>query len=423
MRKRRRFLADSVQSVGAGIVVTEPVSSNVETRVHWFAADADLGWVAEALAHARDQILDRWLEATARQPFHDGRREHAVADHIPALFDALTGLLRRSASRFINPDAPLDDAAVVAAAREHASARVRQGLTPPDIVVEFRLLRQEVWHALRLQLPDNVPTTDVIAAEIVVNDALDGAITMGLTALQERVEEVREEFLATTIHEVRQPLAAISGLAQLAARAAQAQPANLGRVVTSLEKIEASAARMSSMLTTLLDSSRIVLGDLALVPSDSDLLEVIEQALAITGPDLADRVTVVVRPDIDTSGHWDAERLEHVFTNVLSNALKYSPPGAPIQVTVDADDTTVRVAIRDQGIGVALADLPRLFERYSRGRNAVAAGVEGFGLGLYLCRGIIESHGGKIWAESDGAGKGTTVQIVLPRLTAPAPAL
>src|SRR5215210_7034723 len=204
------------------MVMTEFSSANVDTRVHWFAEDADLGWVAEALVLSRDQILDRWLEATAGQPFHEGRREHAVADHIPALFDALTALLRRSASRFVNPEAPLDDAAVLDAAREHATARVRQGLSSPDIVVEFRLLRQEIWHALRMSLPDKVPTTDVIAAELVVNDALDGAITMGLTALQEHVEEVREEFLATTIHEVRQPLAAISGQVQLAVRALRA---------------------------------------------------------------------------------------------------------------------------------------------------------------------------------------------------------
>ena len=189
--------------------MTERLYADVETRVHWFAADADLGWVADALMASRDRLLDRWLEATAGQAFHAGRREHAVADHIPALFDGLTALLRRSASRFVNPDAPLDDAAVLAAAREHAAARVRQGLTSPDIVVEFRLLRQEIWHALRLRLPDKVPTTDVIAAELVVNDALDGAVTMGLTALVERVEEVREELLATTIHEVRQPLACL----------------------------------------------------------------------------------------------------------------------------------------------------------------------------------------------------------------------
>jgi signal transduction histidine kinase len=401
------------------MTVTERTSADVDTRVHWFAEDADLGWVADALMLSRDQILDRWLEATAGQAFHAGRREHAVADHIPALFDALTALLRRSASRFVNPDAPLDDAAVLAAAQEHASARVRQGLTPPDIVVEFRLLRQEVWHALRLRLPDKVPTTDVIAAELVVNDALDGAITMGLTALQERIEEVREELLATTIHEVRQPLAAIIGQAQLARRALRATPPNLARISSSLERIEDGAARMSGMLTTLLDSSRIVLGDLALAPADADLRDVLREALDIVGPELAGRVTLDVRPGIETSGRWDAERLEHVFANLLSNAGKYSPPEAPVRLTIDGDDTLVRVAIQDQGIGIAPRDLPRLFDRYTRGREAMAAGIEGFGLGLYLCRGIVEAHGGRIWAESDGPGQGTTVRLELPRVVAP----
>lgn len=401
--------------------MTERASADVDTRVHWFAEDANLGWVADALVASRDQILDRWLEATSARAFHAGRREHAVADHIPALFDALTALLHRSASRLVNPDAPLDDAAVLAAAREHAAARVRQGLTPPDIVVEFRLLRQEVWHALRLGLPDNVPTTDVIAAELVVNDALDGAITVGLTALVERVEEVREELLATTIHEVRQPLAAILGQAQLARRSLRSPSPNLARVTSSLEKIEDGAARMSGMLTTLLDSSRVVLGDLALATADADLHDVVREALDIVGPELADRVTLDVRPGVETAGRWDAERLEHVFANLLSNAGKYSPPETPIRLTVDGDDAMIRIAIRDQGIGIAPRDLSRLFDRYTRGHEAMAAGIEGFGLGLYLCRGIVEAHGGRIWAESDGPGKGTTIRLELPRVVAPSP--
>jgi signal transduction histidine kinase len=323
--------------------------------------------------------------------------------------------LRRSASRFVSPDAPLDDAAVLDAAREHAAARVRQGLSSPDIVVEFRLLRQELWHALRLRLPDKVPTTDVIAAELVVNDALDGAITMGLTALQERVEEVREEFLATTIHEVRQPLASIIGQAQLAVRAISRRPANPARVLNSLQKIEASAARMSRMLTTLLDSSRIVLGDLALAPGDCDLLAVVREVLDLAGSELADRMSVHVLPGVETIGRWDAERLEHVFANLLSNAVKYSPPETPVRLMIDGDDAMVRIAIQDRGIGIASEDLPRLFDRYTRGRDAMAAGIEGSGLGLYLCRGIVVAHGGRIWAESEGPGQGTTIRLELPR--------
>ena len=170
------------------------------------------------------------------------------------------------------------------------------------------------------------------------------------------------------------------------------------------------------MLTTLLDSSRIVLGDLALVPDACDLVTVIDEALAVADPELTGRVSQDIRPGVVTTGRWDADRLEQVFANLLSNALKYSPPETPVRLTIDGDDATVRVAIHDQGIGVSSDDLPRLFERYTRGRNAMAAGIEGFGLGLYLCRGIVEAHGGSIWAESTGAGHGTSIHIMLPRV-------
>lgn len=397
------------------MTVTELSSADVDTRVRSFAEDANLGWVADALVLSREQIVTRWLKATADQPFHHGRRALAVADHIPALFDALVDLLRRNASRFINPEAPLDDAAVLSAARAHATERVRQGLSSPDIVAEFRLLRQEIWHALRIQLPDKVPTTDVIAAEMVVNDALDGAITMGLTALQERVEEVREEFLATTIHEVRQPLTAIKGQAQLAARAIRAPNPNIDRVLLSLQQIEAGATRMSLMLSTLLDSSRVVLGDLTLVLADCDLAAVLRESVAEAGPELAGRVSQDILPGVSTTGSWDQDRLKQVFANLLSNALKYSPPNTAVRITVRGDDEMILVAVVDEGIGVAADDLPRLFERYSRARDVKASNVEGFGLGLYLCQGIVEAHGGRIWAESPGAGLGTTIHVSLPR--------
>ena len=173
------------------------------------------------------------------------------------------------------------------------------------------------------------------------------------------------------------------------------------------------------MLTRLLDSSRLVLGDLALVPSDCNLAAVIDQVLAEAGPELASRVSLDIRLGVATAGRWDANRLEQVFANILSNALKYSSPETPVRLTVDGDDAMVRFAIQDEGIGVAPDDLPRLFERYTRGRNALAAGVEGFGLGLYLCRGIVEAHGGRIWAESAGVGHGMTIHLMLPRLIAP----
>lgn len=395
-------------------------AADVETRVQHLAHATDLSWVTAALAEYRDKILARWLEVAADQPFHRERREGAVADHIPRLLDALIAFLRRDAPRWIDPGAPLDDPDVLAAAQAHALVRAEQGLEPTDVVVEFRLLRQEIWHALRRRLPDGVPTSDVVGAELLVNDALDGAITVGLAAITTQIESVREDFLATTVHEVRQPITIIKGAAQFAARLlAQPQP-DVARAREELNRIEIGANRMATQLATLVDVSRVALGQLELRPVAVDLIELVRAAVSQLGPD-AGRITLTQAPGGDAGGRWDPVRLDQVIVNLLSNAVKYSPPGSPIEVTVRGDHDTAQLSIRDNGFGIAADDLPRLFRRYNRTGGAVDRDIEGLGLGLYLCRGIIQAHGGRIWAESPGLGQGATMHVLLPRRGPPDP--
>ena len=164
----------------------EQCDPRVGTRVQAFVQGAELGPVAAALTASRDAILDRWLEAARRQPFHAAQPERAVADHIPHLFDALVGFLRRHAPREVDPSSPLDDEAVHAAARAHASDRFRQGLAAADVLIEFRLLRQEIGRALRERTDG---AGDVLAAELLVHDALDGATTLGVAALEAQAAE------------------------------------------------------------------------------------------------------------------------------------------------------------------------------------------------------------------------------------------
>jgi signal transduction histidine kinase len=111
----------------------------------------------------------------------------------------------------------------------------------------------------------------------------------------------------------------------------------------------------------------------------------------------------------------DAELLDRVVSNLLSNAIKYSPPDSPIQLALSADGSAVHLAIQDHGIGLAPDEINGLFQRYSRAHGAVERGVEGVGLGLYLSRRFVEAHGGRIWAESAGRGRGATVHVLLPR--------
>ena len=110
----------------------------------------------------------------------------------------------------------------------------------------------------------------------------------------------------------------------------------------------------------------------------------------------------------------DPDRLEQVVTNVIDNALKYSPPDTGIDVSINHSDTSVRLAIRDHGIGVARENLESIFEPFGRAANAEETGVTGLGLGLYICRTIIGRLGGSIWAESEGENLGLTVIVQLP---------
>lgn len=386
-----------------------------DRQVEEYTRDADFTWVVSALMAHRDEILERWLDAAAKQPFHFDRKESAVADHIPRLVDALIGLLRTTTPSWINSSSPLEDIAILSAALSHARERAEQGLKPADVVIEFRLLRQEIWRALREAIPDGAPTDGVVAAEMLINDALDGAISQGLAALTDHVEQVREEFLATTMHEVRQPLTVISGESQILIRTLGNNNPDLARLCTSAGRIKASTERMTSLLETLTDVSRMALGDLGLQKRSVRLEEVIQKALLNCPPDDKNRVVLEIDLDVDTTGEWDPTRLEQVVGNLVGNALKYSPSGTPVEIKVSANKQSVEFSVRDYGIGVPPEDIKRLFSRYTRAGNAIEQGIEGLGLGLYLCRGIVNAHGGRIFAQSGGSGQGTTVTVVLPR--------
>ncbi len=395
-----------------------PVATTADRQIEEYASDADFGWVAAALSERRDGILERWLSAALSQPFNEGKSGHEIADHIPLLFDALLGLLNTTASSWIDAHAPLENIGILTAAQGHARDRAEKGLNPADVVVEFRLLRQEIWRALRAALPDEATTGDVVAAEMLVNDALDSAITQGLAALTDHVEQVREEFLATTIHDVRQPLTAISGEVQLLIRRLGQQPLpDPARMREGAERIAASTKRMMSILETLSDMSRVALGSLDLHIEEVNLEDIVRKALSYCPPEEVSRTAIIESREFPMPGEWDPDRLGQVMSNLLGNAFKYSDPGTPVEITLSADDVgeAVTLTVRDYGIGIPAKEIANVFALYRRGENAVQQGIEGQGLGLYLCKGIVEAHGGRIWAESEGPGQGTAMMITLPR--------
>ena len=390
----------------------DQAAPGIDRRIDDIVDNADLQPVAEALARRRGAILAAWLKASIEQPFHAEHPEAAVADHIPVLLENIIAVLRRSTYHDdVLP--PMDDPAVIDAAKQHAQVRFEQGLGPVAIVTEFRLLRHEIGRALIASVED-APASDVLAGQAVIDDALDGAATVGLNALSDRVENLREEFLATTVHDIRQPMTLVTGNLELAARWLGEPGFDRERVTELVNDAVVGVNEINIMLDTLGDASRLAMGALEPDPEPAKLDAIVTDALALLDPETRGRITFD-SASTHLVGMWDPHLLRRVVVNLLSNAIKYSPPDGRIDIEVDrAADGIAQLEIRDHGMGLSTQEATEVFERFVRADRARAQGIPGLGLGLYACRGIIAAHGGTIVLHSDGPGTGTTVVVALP---------
>jgi signal transduction histidine kinase len=394
---------------------TDVVTDDVDDRVTEITMHADLAAVAQVLAASREPLLRRWLAVTARQPFHTERPDLAVADHIPELFDAIVALLARAGSVQVEPDAPLEDPAIEAAATSHAVVRFEQGLGPVAIVTEFRLLRHEIGRALRTRLNDDMPASDVVAGLTLVSDAIDGSAAVGLAALSNRIETLRESFLATTLHDVRQPITLLQGSLHLADRWLAGDSADTPKVHQSVRDALSATAELIAMIDAMSDASRLAMGELTPDLEPASLEEIARLTVATFGETARTRVTLDIPDARLLIGLWDAGLIRRVVVNLVGNALKYSGPDGLVHVAVGAGtDGFAELTVSDVGLGLTEEELMTAFERFSRSDRVREHGLPGLGLGLYACRGIVAAHGGTIELRSDGVGRGTTAFVRLP---------
>jgi signal transduction histidine kinase len=350
-----------------------------------------------------------------RQPFHREHPDLAVADHIPTLLDAVVALVRRPDALDGESTGPVDDAAVAVAAEAHAQARFDQGLGPTAVVTEFRILRQEIGRAMHAHLPADTPAGDVVAGITLVGDALDGAATIGLASLSDRIETVRESFLATTLHDVRQPITLTEGSLLLADRWLTEPDIDSARIAEAVHDALLATTELVAMIDTLSDASRVAMGALDPDLEPVSLEHVVRDVVGTLGPQGRARVRVEIEHGGRLIGMWDPTLLRRLVANLLGNALKYSPTDESVEISVgQGDGQTARLVVHDRGIGMAEVDLDRVFERFARTDRARQSGAAGLGLGLYACRGIVTAHGGTIVVQSDGQDLGTTVTVTLP---------
>lgn len=227
-----------------------------------------------------------------------------------------------------------------------------------------------------------------------------------------------EDIVAIAAHDLRQPLTALYGRAQMVARRAR-RGGSAADLVPGLETLVVQTRRVVQLSEKLLDIARIETGDFSIDREALDIVALAQQAIEdaqIQAPshnfgfDAPAQLTI----------QGDVNRLTQVLRNLLDNAAKYTPAEqGPIQLQIatmlaEADRVTAHVQVSDAGIGVPAADLPHLFERNYRALNATTLGVSGSGLGLYITKQIVEAHGGSIWAEQNQLG-GLTLHVILPQ--------
>ncbi len=224
-------------------------------------------------------------------------------------------------------------------------------------------------------------------------------------------ETLKSLLLSTVSHELRTPLATIKGnTSMLREHHARVTPKML---VEHLKDIEEETDKLTDLISNLLDMSRLEAGILHIQPHPIDLVSIVRSAVnagsvRYPGHEVSLSVTSSTPPCLG-----DARRIDQIVANLIDNAAKYSPPGSAISVQIESRNMDLVVSVKDQGLGIAPEKMERIFDRFYQISQSGDSGRHGIGLGLAICRGLVEAHGGGIWATSE-PGTGSIFSFSIP---------
>ena len=264
-----------------------------------------------------------------------------------------------------------------------------------------------------LSVPDGPSVTVLLNATPILSES--GEVESFIITLQdmtplEELAQMRSEFLGMVSHELRAPLTSIRGSATTMIDAASdLDPAELRQFVRIIVD---QADNMRELIDNLLDVARIESGSLPVTLEPAEIAPIVDRArnIFLSGGDRRD-LDIIIEPDLPLVVA-DRRRVAQVIGNLLSNAARHSPPNSPISVNVARDGVHVAVSVSDEGRGIPARQMSQLFRKFFR---AEGAGGD-TGLGLAICKGIVEAHGGRIWAESEGPSLGARFTFTIPAL-------
>jgi len=360
-----------------------------------------------------EKILVQWEAfAAAQLPAAASMKSLALRNHASLILEAVAKDLTQPQTdeeqeRKSKGHAPRLHGAPATAAETHALLRARSGFDINQLAAEYRALRATV---LRLWAQACGPEGTNLEDTIRFNEAIDQALAESIAFFSAQVDQARNLLLGMLGHDMRNPLHAIQATAAYLSRL------NAGaEVSTAAARLIKSGSRMKALLDDLLDFNRTRLGlGINVVRSNGDLAEVFLdqlQQLRVVHPGRQIDFEAVG----DTTGVWDANRLDQLLGNLVSNALKYGALDTPVKVSLMGTPNEVKISVRNSGAKIEPSFLERVFDPLRRGPGQQdQAGRDGsLGLGLYICKEIATAHGGDISARSDDTE--TVFTVRLPR--------
>lgn len=232
---------------------------------------------------------------------------------------------------------------------------------------------------------------------------------------REEATRLKDDFLSAAAHDLKTPLTALIAQAQLMERRARRDPAAPADL-TGIQRMAHDSQRLRRLVTDLLDVGRVEQGKLVDKREEIDFVPLVRE---VCERYVSPRYRCRLEAHEAVIGSYDPVRIAQLVDNLIDNAVKYMPEGGEVRVTVWRDQDLARITVADEGIGIPADDLPRLFDRFHRGANVDDRRFAGMGLGLFICRGIAEQHGGQLWATSAGLNQGSTFHVVLPASPSP----
>lgn len=403
----------------------------------FFASNIDPTWVTQAIAERVAEVLGDWSAVILRTDSKDLRVASIYHRDMASLGLAWSYIYRQP---LVAGEGMIGQ--VVSSGYPSLVQNVRGGtydITNPGtyhrspvnlaslLILPLRT-RRDVLGALviaandpdRAMTDDKLPLAELLAerASLAIENARLYTEQVEARRKVEDLSRLKDEFLSIASHELRTPVTSIKGYTQLAKMLIK--EGDLGTSEEYLDIALDQIDRMSRLILELLDVSRIETGRLEIRREAIDWSHFVRDVVHRHHTAVSDRRFHVSVPHDDSKVVvGDRDRLEQVLGNLLENAVKYSPDGSDITVTVDDAGGSYVTAVCDRGIGIPTDELNQVFERFHRGRQVSSTNYGGLGLGLYITKQIIERHGGTIWVESK-EGQGTTFFFTLPATEEPA---